>query len=306
MNTWFTLLYTLTETHVGGAGNEGAVDLPIVRESTTGLPFLPDTALKGVARDRGEKVLDKKVVADLFGPDGINKEEEARAGKVVFTQGTLLSFPLRSLMRPYLHATCPLLLDRMDRLVRGFGATLPQRDAWSNLLKQNASNVLVADSGLAGKPLILEGAGWLGDQVVHSQEATSLAGVLGGWFPKEEEATAERMKGGLVILPDADFIALVRGAPPVRARIRLGENKTTADVGGNLWYEEMLPTDCLFWSLWSLRQPHARNDGVIAAIENTLFKEKWNTQIGAGETTGHGRCWWWKAELSPSPKGNKS
>ena len=46
-----TGIYLLAPTHVGTGQAAGAVDLPIARERHTGHPYLPATALKGVARD---------------------------------------------------------------------------------------------------------------------------------------------------------------------------------------------------------------------------------------------------------------
>jgi CRISPR-associated protein Cmr4 len=279
MNTWLTFQYTLTETHLGGAGADGATDLPIVREANTDLPFLPDTALKGVARHlAGEG----PTTDSLFG-------SHKGVGKLTFTQGHLLLYPLRSLQRPYVYATSPLLLARLDRMLRAFFKDRPPLVVPKELLSDSRRARVTRDA-LHAKDLVVEGVAFGAADVELSLEAQRFAKALAALFPMGEEGTARRVELDLVVLPDADLVHLLRTAPPVRARIALDDNtKTTSGEGGNLWYEEMLPSDCLFWSVMSLR------DARLADPVATLFGQLAQCQIGAGESTGHGRCWWWAA-----------
>ncbi|MCC7020930.1 MAG: type III-B CRISPR module RAMP protein Cmr4 [Ardenticatenales bacterium] len=287
MTSLLTLQYTLTETHVGGAGAVGAVDLPIVREATTGLPFLPDTALKGVARDAGDRVKNEDLVNRLFGPTG--EGTELHAGSLVFTQGHLLAYPLRSLQRPYVYATCSLLLSRLDRLARAFGITLSNAKAWQGLLADDAA--VRVGTAFAPKALLLESCPF--GSLRPDAAVDALGDVLRGWMPADEGETGGRVKADLVVVPDADFTALVGSAAPVRARIRLDpETGTTSGTSGNLWYEEMLPTDCLFWSLISERDER-QNGKAVHDFQTLLMPSLRHTQIGGGMTTGHGRIWWW-------------
>ncbi|HSR52011.1 MAG TPA: RAMP superfamily CRISPR-associated protein, partial [Acidobacteriota bacterium] len=58
MSAWndgtLTAIYTLGPVHCGTGQTTGAVDLPIARDSSTDLPILPATSLKGVAREAFE------------------------------------------------------------------------------------------------------------------------------------------------------------------------------------------------------------------------------------------------------------
>ena len=301
MSAWLTLLYTLTETHVGGSGASGATDLPIARESTTDLPFVPDTALKGVARDVAEEHMDRGVVDRLFGhgpndaADTANASD-SRAGQLSVAQGTMLLYPLRSLQRPYLYATSALLLDRLVRLTNAFELGLTNANAWAALLK-DADHVRVASKRLHGAPLVMEGMAFGAGEVKHEPAATELAKAVAGWFTGASRTpTAQRVEDDLVVLPDVDMLHLVRTATPVRARIRLNERKTTTGDQGNLWYEEMLPSDCLLWSIFGLPS-RTKGDDRTAAVGDLekLIPKLDCVQIGGGETTGHGRCWWWDA-----------
>ena len=76
-----TGIYTLTPTHCGTGQAAGAVDLPIAREAHTGLPLIPASSLKGIARDDWfrlpgdreawsavQRQTYEQVVKPLFGP----------------------------------------------------------------------------------------------------------------------------------------------------------------------------------------------------------------------------------------------
>jgi CRISPR-associated protein Cmr4 len=299
MSAWLTLQYTLTETHVGGSGTAaGGIDLPFAREATTDLPFLPETALKGVVRDAAERSPPggEQVLARLLGwvgKDLLNSTEEgSQVGALSLTQGHLLLYPLRSLQRPFVYATSALLLSRLVRLAAAFDLPLEHK-GWSRLLV-DSDKVRVADAALATGPLILEQLAYRPAEVEHASEAAALGKLLAGWFGADIRGpTGARVGSNLVVLPDAELVQLLRSAAPVRARVKLNERKTTTGDGGNLWYEEMLPSDCLFWSMLSLRSQKDKKALSDAATE--LLGRLQHTQIGAGESTGHGRCWWWIA-----------
>lgn len=314
---WLCLQYTLTETHVGGSGTVGATDLPIARESHTGFPFLPDTALKGVARDTAERVFggkDAPTLRHLFGwianerseagaKDGAaSKPEKSKAdpskepgvGNLAFTQGHLLLYPLRSLERPFVYATCALQLARLARLLPAFGLEVPNAAAWASL-RQDAPKARVAERSGLDQHLVVESLAYGGKDLSAVPAVNGLAMALSLLFEAAPPGAAEvrgSLENDLVVLPDADFAALVRASAPIRARVALNDRKTTTGDGGNLWYEEMLPSDCLFWSVLQLRPGSAAEAGRDVS---DLLKGLRHTQIGAGESTGHGRCWWWPA-----------
>lgn len=321
MSAWFTLQYTLTETHVGASGVLGATDLPIAREATTQVPFLPDTSLKGVARDAAERLwpprskdVPSKEVHRLFGGvPGRGSTDTEGVGALSFTQGHLLLYPFRSLERPYVYATCALLLIRWVRLARAYGLDVPDEAKWASL-RTDHPEVRIADEALGKGHLTVEGMAFGIKDLRPDPASVALAGVLAGMFrtsgtgedPRRE--TGDLVRTGLVVLPDAEFFALVKSAPPVHARIKLNHNKTTTGDGGNLWYEEMLPPDCLFWSILSLRggtpDTAATPGKDLAPLGKNLVSELASVQIGAGESTGHGRVWWWAP--SPDVSGGKT
>ncbi len=93
-------LEVLSPAHLGAAEGEAALDRPTQKESRFGLPYLPDSALKGVlagsygnvpvdAPQAGEKAWERE---RLFGsPD--RRGRSGRPGPLVFGNGELLCFP---------------------------------------------------------------------------------------------------------------------------------------------------------------------------------------------------------------------
>jgi len=297
-NTAVLGLYTLSPTHYGTGQTTGAVDLPIARDAATGFPVLPATGIKGVLRDVTEhtKSLDSEKVKDLFGPTiNGNETEDLKAGRLAFTEARLLAYPARSLSRPFLHVTCPLILEGLARDVRATGAEglLPP----DRLAVAVARGAKVADPALEGQAIVLEDLIYPDEQVTHDRAVAALAQALAALIPAEEAATRDRLTRGLVVIPDTDFGALMQSAVPVRARVQLTSGKTTDKFGeesGNLWYEEVLPSDCLFAALIGERRSRAggRNGEDKGTLADLLAQAAALRvlQIGGNETVGQGLC----------------
>ncbi len=305
-----TMIYTLSPTHCGTGQAAGAVDLPIARESHTGFPLLPATSLKGVARDivagiSGASSAGKEDVKRLFGPE--TTEAELNAGELLFTEGRLIAYPVRSLNRPFFHVTCPLVIERLGRDLRimGHGDFLPKGWTRSSLLDGRAA--ALADPIGEGEPLVLEDLVYQPDEVVQLTGARALAESIATLFPHGEEDTRERFISSLVVIPDVDFQDLISRVIPVRARIRLNDRKTTTGGGingggdsGNLWYEELIPSDCLFVSFIGERRqrvpPNSRGNSSSLKPTDVLWhrygQDMTIMQIGGNETVGNGLCWW--------------
>ncbi|MEO5378626.1 MAG: type III-B CRISPR module RAMP protein Cmr4 [Magnetococcus sp. DMHC-6] len=321
MNIWpdvtLTAIYTLTPTHCGVGQTTGVVDLPIAREAETGFPIFPGTVLKGVARQVWEQTGQKQENIDkLFGPSLNNEEENenSHAGALSFTEGRLLAMPVRSLDRPFLHVTCPLILERFCRDLRAFGVDFFQKKRPSFPTPEGVA--LVADQALK-KTLVIEDLVFEQNMVRDSSDLAYLGTRLSLFFSEEEKETRERLAKGLVVISDRDFQDLIQRAIPVRARIKLTEGKTTnkwknpltgeVDESGNLWYEEYLPADCLFISFVGERRQSRsaqKTEKVSAAsVEPSpmkIFRAQHSllatVQIGGNETVGQGICFWTQYE----------
>lgn len=309
-------IYTLTPTHCGIGQAAASVDLPIARDVATGFPVLPATSLKGVARECFEdKEIngDQKLTEALFGPsleereDRANKAKPLQAAGLSFTEGRLVAWPARSLNRPFLHTTCPLIIDKLVQDARLLGrGSLPKPK-----IKGSDNLAYVSDKELDGKALVIEDLCYAANEVLFDEDLAGFAAALAALLPPSETDTAARLKAGLVVIPDADFQDLLQRTVPVAARTLLTGGKTTdkwfnprtkVTESGNLWYEEYLPADCLFVAfVGQRRQVYMQNDAddkqrlpIVDPIGK--FIEIWRkisfVQIGGNETVGNGLCLW--------------
>lgn len=263
------LLGLLAETsiHPGTGQSSGIVDLPVAREAATDYPVIPGSSLKGALLDlaKQRKLPDPK---RIFG-------EQENAGSLLVSDARLLLLPVRSLSSAYKWATCPHLLERFGRDSRRAAANAES----SFTCAVEPGKYLGADTG----SLFLEER-----QFTHSSALPEgLAAVLGSLIPHDE--TRQRLGQQLVVLHDDDFAWFARYGLPVQARNRLDENKTSK----NLWYEETIPPDALFYTLLAERQP-----GALDAVAG-LFKDHPYLQVGGNETVGMG----WMAIALPQERG---
>ncbi len=307
-------IYTLTPTHCGTGQTTGAVDLPIARDAATGFPILPATGVKGVARDvlEQDRTLQSGQIDELFGPslDGAERPDAIRAGLLAFTEARLLAYPVRSLSRPFLHVTCPLILEHFARDLRTLGLPPLLGIDWSvPRAADDRTTVLVSDAALGRTTLVLEDLIYPADEVGHLESVKTLAGHLATLLPAEEKDSRSRLESGLVIIPDPDFACLLETAIPVQARIKLTGGKTTdawenpetdETETGSLWYEEQLPSDCLFVALIGERRQRTAATGAAAGgagsagLDDLLAQAQvlGAVQIGGNETVGQGLCLW--------------
>lgn len=299
-----TGIYTLTPTHCGTGQASGAIDLPIAKESHTGLPVLPASSLKGAARHALERKITAEELKKLFGSevaDGTAADGEGGTGELVMIEGRLLAYPLRSLQRPFIHATCPLLLERLARDLRALGSGDLLGADWKPPSVEK--HVLVSNNTLSSKTLVVEDLVYNSDEVeaIEDNQKQAIGRLLGSLLPQPEQSARDRIRDCLVVMPDNDFLDAVRRATPVQARIRLDENKTTTGPKGNLWYEEHLPSDCLFAVLITQRSGLNSNADPAGDFLN-LFKQHYPPgsaiQLGGNETVGQGYCWWTAYEAS--------
>lgn len=303
MSAWdkalITGIYTMSPLHVSTGQAEGAIDLPVAKESHTHFPVIPASSLKGVARDAFERALDNKDTSTLFGPSIKKTDDDSRtqdtadtlyAGNLVFTEAKLVAYAARSLTRPFLYVTCRLVLERLARDAR---AAKIKALGELKLPSSVASNVkvLVADKPLADKTLVIEDWVYAKGECELSSDVVTIAQALAKLLPADEPDTRARFEKSLVVIPDQDFASLVRRLP-VRARIKLNDDtKTTGGDDGNLWYEEQVPPDCLFVSFIGARASRKKGSASTEAFHEKAAQLA-ISQIGGNETVGEGICAW--------------
>ena len=287
------LLTLLAETpvHAGGSAAEGAVDLPIQREASTGLPVIWGQSLKGALRDaaRGQSW-----EIDVFGdpppvgqPSGATTDPnrpvtphdrggELKKGTVSFGDAQLLAFPAATLRNTFAWTTCPLLLHRVQRKASLLGVTLgPVLDA------------LIPAGNSIGPP------GWEGTQVigpyVDEVEATAAAATAGSTLGELVcpsgtlfTYTRRKMSANLLVLPDDVLRELTRLGTDVVARIQLKENAKTVVNGP--FYSEHLPVETVLVAVLA-----SETAAGLGQLSDLLDGKP--IQLGGDETIGKGVLW---------------
>lgn len=266
---------TLTNLHVGsGSENYGVIDNLIQRDPATNFPCIYSSSLKGALREycRNYLQVEKNVLTDIFGADKQDGEDEMRAGKYRFLQADLLSIPLRAYEIPYYNATCPWLLKNLLFRIGVFGKR-SSSDNWSALTVYPGGNHEGIHFGSGQAEVDLEGV-QLAPQSV----------------PQNWLASQSYLGDNVAILRDSNFVELVSDFKlPVIARNTLNDGRS-----GNLWYEQVLPTDTrlAFFVLYP------KNDSHFYTFKTSILANP--VQIGANGSIGYGFC-----ELFEIPLTNK-
>ena len=255
-----------TSLHPGAEGTGGVVDLPVAREGGKGFPVIPGSSMKGALRDKAEQALGEKnsIVEEVFGkPD--------QAGGLAITDARLLLLPMRSLAGHYRWVTCPYLLERFQRDADfinkatdfGFPIKLKNGEAITRgegiFFLEEFSFKIVPDEGVI-------------DNVVNAIKPLIHHTSLG-----------DRLSAQLVVISDHDFGYFSQYGLPVNARNVLDKETKTSK---NLWYEEVVPSDALFYTLVIARKGQ---EGDIEHVKQ-LFDESPYLQVGGNETIGQGWC----------------
>jgi CRISPR-associated protein Cmr4 len=246
--------HTITPLHVGCGQDVGVVDLPVIRERTTGYPFIPGSGLRGSLRDLCSQ-RDSSSVGELFGPEAtaLEKEEAQRhAGCVAVHDAHLLLFPVRSQIAPFLWITCPAALRRFSRhadlLLENGGWRIdpgasPGEEELQGSFKE--PSVYLEEIDFTVKPFPAALPAWL----------SRLAAALGA--PEIADRTA--------LVSDATFHYFVTHATQVIQHNRLTSAKTVAE--GQLFSVEAVPPEAFFYGFLGAtgsRMPKPGKDGAAA------------------------------------------
>jgi len=257
------LLHTLTPLHVGTGQAVANVDLPIAREKATGFPIVPASAFKGVLRDY--------FTAHSWATQAFGDTDQA--GAWVFTDLRILCLPVRSFFGVFAYATCPLILQRLQRHAQVFGIK-----GFENLSVevQGADIALASNSALGkGNKVYLEDLDLTAKQ---SPEADAVANAIAEkLLPNSERRYfTERF----AVVSNDVFTFLSETATEVVARVRLEDNTKTVASGG-LWYEEAVPAEAVFYGF--VGATSAEPSLASLQIDQLL-------QIGGDATIGRGLC----------------
>lgn len=298
MITKLTLIHALSPLHAGTGQGIGVIDLPIAREKTTNIPYLPGSSLKGSIRDcytsqlfdkyfkelQDEKEAKKKADQEAARIFGEAASEQAYSGSAVFSDQRLLLLPVRSLRGVFAWATSPYILQRFKRDVDGAASDVPdlpdvtvEKDdecliSQGSSLADQSNGVYLEDFDLKGRPdeKVVEWAKFIGEKVF------------------DDEKWRDALDARLCILNDDVFNFLLEHGMEITARIRL-EEKTKTVASGALWYEESLPAETILSGLLVAVNGKAVPEEVFATVNNILNHDK-AIQLGGKATVGRGLC----------------
>lgn len=244
--------HVLTPMHIGSGTTLSLIDLPIQREVHTDFPVMPSSAIKGVIRAS----FNEQEQEDIFGKG----DEE---GKVIFTDGKILLFPVKSLKGVFVWITSPYVLERFKRDTE-INVEIP---------KVEKDNVVVSSNKVLmnNNNLVLE-------------EFTFNATINENLKKLKEITKCEIDENKIVVVSDDVFKFFVKNYTEVNARIKIDQEKGTVQ-NGELWYEELLPAETVFYGCIDARKKEEHKEQlnkVIGKINNQTL------QFGGDETLGRG------------------
>lgn len=278
-------VHALSALHAGTGQAVGAIDLPIAREKASNLPYLPGSSLKGVLRDRFST---SQVLGCLFGPERIEKNEDAYAGALAVNDARLLLLPVRSMAGVMAWATCPFVLRHYLQAIEIADIRAPM-----NVPVVTSGQGAVVEEGcvltLRNNALLLDD---LDLEAVPDIEATAWAGHLRNVLFGVDEQAKLHFDPRFVILSDDDFSFLADTSTEVRARIRINDKTGTVDDGA-LWYEENLPAESVLWGMIGIGEDRSSartsSKDLSESFSNALNGHAGCTlQIGGKASVGRG------------------
>lgn len=325
-------LHCLTPLHNGCGQGLGVIDRPVIRESTTGHPFIQGSTLKGALRAmaRGPATEEAALTASPAYRDAFGTVDAM--GLFHPSDAMLVLLPVRSLRGVFCWVTCPLALARLARLadIAGVASTISQRArtllaAGGSLGEGEAfgcgtpssgpatANASSPDAAIAmGASYVVEGMVLksVQDQKTRAavrELATGFAEILvpsSAPKHKDEHAWFNGFLGSrLLLTSDQSFTTLATHALPVEANIAIGEGGVTTT--GSLRYTEFLPADSVLVSL--LRFDLSRGSTSESEIRSAagVSPGTWITlQVGADESKGKGLVRWAVSEAPKSGSGD--
>ena len=246
------LMKALTNMHVGGGDDTfGVVDKLVQRDPVTHYPTIYSSSLKGALR---ENFKGKDFENHVFGfQDNISKN--TIPGNYRFFPANLLALPARSDIAPFFLVTSPAILQEFINTISVF--KIEEKTVTEIELLKNLSHLQPEkDKALVNN---------------------RFSGKIEDWATEENDTVPEEstlLGKYIALVSDEDFKKLSKNLPVI-ARNHL-ENGQSA----NLWYEEIVPRETLFYFVVGLGTQY-KNDFECAITEK-------NVQIGANASIGYG------------------
>lgn len=291
-------VHALSPVHVGCGFGVGAVDLPIVKEKSTGWPVLPGSGIKGVLADHfGAAEAEKRdaLQTAAFGkPDWRNAEGAlvgSNAGALVVGDARLVLLPVKSLYGTFAWVTCPLALRRLERdlreaeLAEGLG-TMSTPGEGEMHATQTAKDKLCGGGGETAYLMDLD----VKAVVPKNGWVAAWAEKLAEWlFPVATDPWRGMFQSRFGVVHENLFKYVLEMGTEVVTRIHVDPEKGTVQRG-QLWTEEALPAESVAASLvWVDGVKSPGNATTQAQILEKYCSRELTLQMGGKATVGRGR-----------------
>jgi CRISPR-associated protein Cmr4 len=295
MHRALLFLYAETPVHVGADTSLGALDLPIQREVSTGLPIIKAESLKGGLRERFRPSKaqrpDRERWVRIFGaepPAAGTRADQLRPGSLRIHEAQLVAFPAPALSGTFVWVSSPLGRARLERKARLAGVTVsPGPGKPATPAADPAGSVCLTAGNQNGEFV-------LGPYVVavsHDPEvkdwARHLSDIALPHLP-ELEYFREKLATSLFVGSDELLSAISRDCAPVAARVQLGTGENGSaprkTVQHGPFYSEYLPAEVLLAALLECDDSHDLSHVCDGLNDNVV-------RIGGDETLGKGLLW---------------
>lgn len=261
-------LYKLTaktNMHVGSGDSDfGVIDNKVQRDILTGYPTIYASSLKGALREHMEinSELNSSLINNIFGGDGVS---DMSSGKYKFFNANLLSIPARSNNIQYYNATTVKIIEEFIQCTEDFGIPFSKRENLKSILKELKEKIYRCEA------IVISENNSKGIVRIEDVEAQIKK------IDSNKEGVLEDIFGGnLVIFNEKEFKEYIDNLPVI------ARNKLVAGVSKNLWYEEIVPRETMFYMPMFIE---SYNDGEYNEFTEVL---KSPVQIGANASIGQG------------------
>jgi CRISPR-associated protein Cmr4 len=260
------LYHCITPLHVGCGQDVGIVDLPVIRERTTGWPFIPGSGIRGSLRDRFESRggTAMAMTSRLLGSDDGG---DISSGCVSILDARLLLFPVRSAPGPFRWITCPYALQRYRTDLDFFTGTPVPAWAPPGLTESQYSSSAGAMLALEEFPFsrLAEATTW----------QTALPTPFPGWVDGAR----------VVLVTDDVFFYFVQHATIVAQHNRLTSAKTV--VKGGLFSVESVPSEAVFYGFLGSTEERCKGNGALNKSQVTAELKKLTLGEAPGSSEAH-------------------
>lgn len=270
------IIHCITNLHAGsGDTNYDIIDKSVQRDPLTRYPIIHSSSIKGALREYFEEVhgyaKDSDFIKYIFGSEKTSDDNKMSPGEFRFLNASLLALPVRSNHQPFYLTISEEIIDNFSKT----NNTLNNESTLPDTLVRLKTGITL--------PVIFDDV-----QNVYCEDFEMNVISREDLLRKKTDLDAiEPFFGSRIALcNDSDHMKSFTENLPVIAR-----NKLENGQSENLWYEEIVPRETLFY--FFLTYP----ENTIGKKFFTEFNSKLNfsearktVQLGANASIGYGIC----------------